>query len=240
MHRVVAVPLVLVVVLFSACASTPAPSPQSHPRPFDNVRRLAVVATGETAFAVNEHSAEPGRTFSEIRKWGVFRDPWWQPLADLVHHGINWLLEVDRKSEAGAGLTGITPRDVVASALAWSLIASGQYDEVSIHPREPLGEDRRRADAILRLTVPAWGIVRVREGEPDLHSAFADVRAQMVLRGTGVVVWERSEDVTDLERLPLASFTGDREFTRQQLMQVLERAGLRLGSELLYARGAGR
>src|SRR5215470_10346490 len=141
MRWVVAVPLVLAVVVLSACASTPAPPPLplANPHPFDNVRRLAVVSTGETALAVTEHSAEPGRTFNEILKWGVFRDPWWHPLADLVHRGINWLLEVDRKSDAGASLTGITPRDVVASALAWSLIASGQYDEVSLHPREPLG-----------------------------------------------------------------------------------------------------
>ena len=82
--------------------------------------------------------------------------------------------------------------------------------------------------------------LRVREGEPDLLSAFADVRAQMVLRGTGVVVWEDNEDVTNPERLPLEAFTKDREFTRHELTEVLERAGQRLASELLYARGAGR
>ena len=88
--------------------------------------------------------------------------------------------------------------------------------------------------------MPAWGLVRVREGEPDLHSAFADVHAELVLRGTGVVVWKSTEDVTDLERVPLATFTADRKFTRQQLIDVLERAGQRLASELLYARSAGR
>ena len=106
--------------------------------------------------------------------------------------------------------------------------------------REPVGEDRRRADAIVRLAVPAWGLVRVREGEPDLLSAFADVRAQMVLRGTGVVVWENTEDVTNPERLPLEAFTRDPELARQELTDVLERAGQRLASELLYARSAGR
>ena len=115
-----------------------------------------------------------------------------------------------------------------------------QHDQVRTLEREPVGEDRRRTDAIVRVTVPAWGLVRVREGEPDLLSAFADVRAQMVLRGTGVVVWENNEDVTNPERLPLAAFTKDREFTRHELTEVLERAGQRLASELLYARGAGR
>src|SRR5262249_6500341 len=204
-----------------------------------NGRRIAVVASGETTFAVNEHSAEPGRTFRKILKSGVF-EPWWQPLADLVHRGINWLLEVDRKSDASAGLGGVSPREIVSAAFASALVASGQYDEISMLSSEPVGDTRRRADAIVRLSVPAWGLVRVREGEPDLHSAFVDVRAEMVLRGTGVVVWQRSEDVTDLERLPLATFIGDRQITRQQLIDVLERAGHRLASELVDARSAGR
>ena len=71
-------------------------------------------------------------------------------------------------------------------------------------------------------------------------SAFADARAEMVAPAIGVVIWEATEDVTDPERLPMKSFTGDRDFTRQQLIDVLQRAGQRLASELLYARGAGR
>jgi hypothetical protein len=62
----------------------------------------------------------------------------------------------------------------------------------------------------------------------------------MVIGGTGVVVWENSEDVTDPERLPLESFARDRRFTRQQLIDVLERAGQQLATELLYARGVWR
>jgi hypothetical protein len=87
--------------------------------------------------------------------------------------------------------------------------------------------------------VPEWGLMRIREGDPALMSAFVDARGQMAIRGTGVIVWESSEDVTDPERLPLESFQ-DRRFSRQQLVDVLERAGQRLASELLYARSGGR
>jgi hypothetical protein len=231
--------LVLIVVVSSGCASTSPPQPTA--RPFENLRRLVVVASGDTTFAaVTEHSAEPGRTFDEILKWSSFGGWWWKPAADLAHRGINWLLQLNRQSDASAGLGGVSPREVVAAAFASTLLASGQYDEISTLTAEPSGDDRRGADAIVRLAVPAWGLVRVREGDPDLHSAFADVRAELVLRGTGVVVWKRTEDVTDLERVPLATFTADRKFTRQQLSDVLERAGQRLASELLYARSAGR
>ena len=238
MHRAVVVLLVLIVVVHSGCASTSPPQPTA--RPFENLRQLVVVASGDSTFAVTEHSAEPGRTFDEILKWGSFGGWWWKPAADLAHRGINWLLQLNRKSDVSAGLGGVSPREVVAAAFASTLRASGQYDEISTLTAEPTSDDRRGADAIVRLAVPAWGLVRVREGEPDLHSAFADVRAEVVVPGTGVVVWERSEDVTDLERVPLATFTADRKFTRQQLIDVLERAGQRLASELLYARSAGQ
>jgi hypothetical protein len=71
-------------------------------------------------------------------------------------------------------------------------------------------------------------------------SGFVDVQALMVMRETGVVVWTDSEDVTHPEPAPLASFVRDRDFAREAMMGVLERAGQRLANELLYARSAGR
>ncbi|PYM17820.1 MAG: hypothetical protein DMD78_29150 [Candidatus Rokuibacteriota bacterium] len=237
--RAVAVLLVLAVAL-PGCASSAPPRPAA--RPFDHVRQLAIVVSGESRFSVLEHRAEPGRTFDEVLKWGVL-SPYQallRPVAELVHKGVNWLLDADRKTDAAVDLGGIAPRSVVSAAFVQALEASARFDEIQIYAREPLGEDRRRAEAIVRISVPAWGLVRIREGEPDLVSAFADARAEMVAPAIGVVIWEATEDVTDPERLPMKSFTGDRDFTRQQLIDVLQRAGQRLASELLYARGAGR
>jgi hypothetical protein len=106
--------------------------------------------------------------------------------------------------------------------------------------REPTDEDRQQIDALVRVTVPSLGIVRVREGKPDMMAAYADVRAQVVVRPTGVVVWEHDEDVTHPERLPLQALTDDGGLTRQELKEVLERAGQRLANEFVYARSAGR
>ena len=237
--RAVAVLLVLAVAL-PGCASSAPPRPAA--RPFDHVRQLAIVVSGESRFSVLEHRAEPGRTFDEVLKWGVL-SPYQallRPVAELVHKGVNWLLDADRKTDAAVDLGGIAPRSVVSAAFVQALEASARFDEIQIYAREPLGDDRRRAEAIVRISVPAWGLVRIREGEPDLVSAFADARAEMVAPAIGVVIWEATEDVTDPERLPMKSFTGDRDFTRQQLIDVLQRAGQRLASELLYARGAGR
>jgi len=230
--------LVLLVGSLWGCASS-APPPQPAARPFDNVRRLAVVVTGDSRFTVLEHSAEPGRTFDEVLGWTPYKSLL-QPLAALLHKGINWLLESDSTEAAGRDLAGISPKAAVSIAFAQALAASEQFQEIRMLEREPVGEDRRRVDAIVRLSVPAWGIVRVREGDPDLLSGFADVRAEMVIRGTGVVVWEKAEDVTDPERLPLESFRKDSEFTRHHLLDVLTRAGERLANELVYARSAGR
>src|SRR5262249_60254465 len=107
----------------------------------------------------------------------------------------------------------VRPGAGAAAALVRALESSGRFDEIRPYAREPIGEDRRRADAIVRVTVPRWGLVRVREGEPDLVSAFADARLEMVAPGSGVTLWSAAEDVTDAERLPMRAFTGDRDFT---------------------------
>jgi hypothetical protein len=240
----IGVVLVVLVALTGCASSTPAPTTTARSarpvaRPFEHVRRVAVVMSGDTKFTVVEHSAEPGRTFDQIMSWNsslaVFR-----PIAELVHRGINWLLAFDIETDTAPKAADVSPRSVVAEAFARTLLGSTEFDEIRVAGREPTGEDRRRLDAIIRLMVPAWGLVRVRDGEPAMVSAFADARAQMVVRTTGVVIWETTEDVTDPERLPLSAFTGDREFTRQQLVEVLERAGQRLANELVYARMAGR
>jgi len=238
--RAVAVLLVVALVAVAGCASSAPPRPAA--RPFDHVNRLAVVVSGESTFTVLADSAEPGRTFDEILKWGFWGSAasLLRPVAELVHRGINWLLEADRTSDAKVDLGDVAPRTVVTAAFVRALETSGRFEEIRTYGREPVGEDRRRADAIVRITVPTWGLVRVREGDPDLVSAFADVRAEVVVPVSGVTLWTDNQDVTDGERLPLRSFTRDREFTRQQLLGVLERAGQRLASELLYARGADR
>jgi hypothetical protein len=200
------------------------------------VRRVAIVSAGESRFAVVEHSAEPGRTFDEVLKWNTY-GPLFRPLAALVHQGINWLVGLDRAADTAPDAGNVSPPLIVANALARALHASGRFEEIRALVREPIGEARQGVDAIARVTVPEWGLVRVRAGDPALVSAFADVRAQMAVPTTGVIVWETSQDVTDPERLPLQSFK-DRRFTRQQLLDLLERAGQRLASELLYAKGA--
>jgi hypothetical protein len=200
---------------------------------------VVVVASGESRFAVLEHSAEPGRTFDEVLKWTGYGSLY-RPLAVLVHQGINWLVGLDRATATAPDPTSVSPRLVVAAAFARTLEASGYFQEIRTLEREPVGVDRQGIDAIARVMVPEWGIVRVRESDPALLSAFADVRAQLAIRGTGVIVWETNEDVTDPERLPLEAFVQDRRFSRQQLVDVLERAGQRLASELLYARSSGQ
>jgi len=60
--------LVLVLGSLWGCASSAPPS-RPAARPFDNVRRVAVVVTGDSRFTVLEHRAEPGKTFDEVLGW---------------------------------------------------------------------------------------------------------------------------------------------------------------------------
>ena len=229
---------VVAVALLSlwGCASTPAPAPTAHP--FDDVRRLAIIVTGESSLSVVGHDAEPGRTFDEILAWYPTK-PWMRPLADLVHKGINRAREFGRTATISGSIDDIAPRTIVAASIARTLRASGWFDEIRTLDREPTAEDRWRDDAVVRVMVPAWGLVRVRE-DPELLAGFADVRGYLMAPGTGVIRWEASQDVTAPEQFPLDAFKKDHDFARQQLVDILERAGQRLASELMYARSAGR
>jgi hypothetical protein len=55
-----------------------------------------------------------------------------------------------------------------------------------------------------------------------------------------VILWEHEEDVTHPDRLALTALKQDRSLSREELVEVLERAGRRLATELLYARGRGQ
>jgi hypothetical protein len=202
------------------------------------VRRLTVVPSGESKFTIVSAKNDAGRVLDEVVKWYP-KAAALAPLAKAVQWGINWLAEA-RSAGAAARMGGASPGAAVADAFSRTLLASGRFDQIETLEREPTGEDRQRIDTLVRVTVPALGGVLVREGKPDMMAAYADARAQVVVRPTGVVVWEHEEDVTHAERLPLQAFTGDGELARQELKEVLERVGQRLANEFLYARSAGR
>jgi hypothetical protein len=227
----------LALTITSACATSP-PAPTARSRSsvaLEGVRRVVVVSSGESRFAVVEGGKEPARSIDEVTKWLPFKDIL-GPIARAVYAGVSWLVDSDRTSVP----KDVSPGAVVADAFARALQVTGPFNHIAALEREPVGDERRGADAIIRLSVPAWGLLRVREGTANQVASFADVRAQMVLRETGVVVWEHEEDVTHPERLSLETLTRDRALTRQELVDVLERAGRRLASELVYARNGGR
>jgi hypothetical protein len=243
MRMLAAVLLMVSIVGLSGCASSPPPTVSSV-RP-ESLQRVVVIGSGESMFTMLHDSTEAASTFdgvvNEVLKWiPASYSSVVAPLARIVSSIIKSSAAAKRAAAVSSHVGTGSPASVVAQAFARRLEASGQFVEVRAVDREPVGDDRRRADAIIRLMVPAWGLVRVREGKPDLLAGFADVRAQMVVRATGVVAWEHDEDVTHAERLPLQAFTHDGDLARHQLLDVLERAGQRVAHELLYARGAGR
>jgi hypothetical protein len=239
MMRALAV-LLTFLALSGCAASRPASPPPPAPRvaPVGDLRRLVIVPSGASKLTVAGDTLDVARVFGEVAKWYPAAGAY-AALAGVIQWGINHLVEEGRAKASAPSLQGILPGAIVGEAFARTLMATGRFDQVRTVDREPVGDDRRGADALVRLTVPAWGLVRVRTGKPDLMAAYVDVRAQVDVRPTGVVVWEHDEDVTHAERLPLQTFTGDAEILRQELIEVLERAGQRLANEFIYAwRGA--
>lgn len=230
----------LTLILLSGCASSdrpPAPRMRPSSAALTDLRRLVVVTTGESRFTVMHGVKEPGRSFDDVVKWLPGKDIL-APIARALYSGLSWLLDADRAERTVP--RDVVPGTVVAEAFARALQVSGPFNQIVPMDHEPVGDDRRLADAIVRLTVPSWGLMRVREGDADVVAGFADVRAQMVVRETGVIVWEHEEDVTHPGRLSLEAFKHDAGLTRQDLVDVLERAGRRLASELVYAQDGRR
>jgi hypothetical protein len=232
------------IAVVAGCAS-PAPIPPPPPSavvPFDGVRRVVVVASGESRFTGAQPStsaqSSPSKelsVFDEVIKW-VPWGGWVGPVSQLVRWGITWLME--SQASAKTEPRDVSPAGVVASAFAQTvLVSGGPQPQFVVTDREPVGDWRKDADAIVRVAVPAWGVVRVQDGKPPLVAAFADVRAEMVIRETGVVLWKHEEDVTHPERLPEGTLGADRAAARERLTEVLERAGRRMGNELVYAMG---
>ena len=225
----------------SGCASSaPTSAPRARPSgaAFTDVRRVVVVTTGESRFSVTQEAKESASgVIDEVMKWLPYKEIL-VPIARAVYSGLTWLMDSERA--AGTVPRDVVPGTVVAEAFARALQASGPFNQIVPLDREPVGDDRRLADAIVRLTVPTWGLMRVREGDADVIAGFADVRAQMVVRETGVVVWEHEEDVTQPGRLSMDAYRRDRGLARQELVDVLERAGRRLATELVYAQDGRR
>jgi hypothetical protein len=235
-------PAILCIALaaFSGCAAPGRPPEAVHVRPLPELPPLVVVVSPESKFGVlYEGDLQLDRTLDDVLRWIPYAAAW-RALAQVVQWGANRISEAERQASTAPHVQDLAPPNVVAGAFARALVASGRIREVRALDREPVGPERSGADLVLRLSVPSWGLLRVRHGTPDLLAAFADVRAQVVTLETGAVLWEHQEDVTHPDRLPLRAFSRDREFARQAMTEVLERAGRRLASEYLYTQSVGR
>jgi hypothetical protein len=127
--------LTLTLLMLWGCASPPASPTFPAARPLDDVWRIAIVASGDSAFTVAQQRDEPGRTIDEILKW----HPWGaalRPVAKLVHGAINSLRDVDRVADASRNVDGISPGPIVTRAMARALeAAGGSADVIRLVPR---------------------------------------------------------------------------------------------------------
>jgi len=230
--------LTITLIVASGCAPAPTrgPVPVSNVRSFEGVRRLAIISFDAAGFTLVEHRSQPGRTLDEVLAWAPYGAAL-RPLAALVHRGVSSGLARDHEIMVAGSVYDVAAGQVVAEAMAGQLRASGFLDEVRVVASEPIDTANRPKEALVRLTVTSWGLVRVRD-DPDLFSSFSDVTGFLGVPGTGVVLWEHREDVTGPDQIQFEAFRRNPPLTRREVVKTLQRAGERLAAELLYARGA--
>src|SRR5215475_4729055 len=115
MTRTRPVLLAVAIVGLSACASSaPPPPPAPRSGPVGDVRRLAVVPSGESKFTTaGTNKFDVGRAFAELMKWYP-KASLYAPLAMAVEYGINWLSEQGRSADTAPHARGVSPGVVVA------------------------------------------------------------------------------------------------------------------------------
>src|SRR5512132_3251687 len=117
-HR--AIRLGVAILFLGGCASSAPPLPAPVTQPFDDLHHLAIIVSGESAFAVAEDRVEPGRTFDEILKWHPYGAAL-RPVAKFVHRAINKLRDADQAATAARNVDGVSPGSAVARAMARTL-----------------------------------------------------------------------------------------------------------------------
>ena len=131
--------------------------------------QVVIIGSGDSKFTMLHDSTEAASTFdgivNEVLKWIPAKySAMMAPLARIVSSAIKASAESKRAAAVSSHVGKESPASVVAEAFARRLEGSGQFLEVRAVDREPVDDERRRADAIIRLTVTGWGLVRVREG----------------------------------------------------------------------------
>ena len=126
MQRTVAVFLVVTLLPLAGCASS-APPPPTTPiaRPAEPLRRLVVVSTGESKFAMSEQrpaaqdSAQLDGIITEVAKW----IPGWYgavlaPLAKVIASALSLPGDSKQTADTAAKMGEVSPRAIVADAFA--------------------------------------------------------------------------------------------------------------------------
>src|SRR6266513_1166931 len=113
--------LILLSTVIVGCASSAAPprSPRPTGAALAGIRRVVVVASGESRFTVESASKEPGQEFDEIVKWLPYKDIL-VPIAKAVYWGITWLIDDARTSSTIP--RDVTPAAVVTDAFARTIL----------------------------------------------------------------------------------------------------------------------
>jgi hypothetical protein len=150
-----AIGLSVAMLFLWGCASSGTP-PTPVARPFDDVPRVAIIVSGESAFAIAEDRVQPGRTFDEIMKWHPYGAAL-GPVAKLVHRAINKLRDADQTATAPA-MSMVSP----GSPSPGQARTLGSEVRVRILEREPSG-DRPRDDG--RSARDGAGVGRHRSGK---------------------------------------------------------------------------
>jgi hypothetical protein len=188
------------------------------------VQRVAVVVAEDGAFTVVKERAKATATGAVV--FGLVG----AAVASAANHGMD-REEADR---IRPGLTGFSPASPLRDAFVGALKGGGRI-EVDVVESERLlqGQDH---DAIIRLTIKDWGVRLPSRAISDKLAAFAEIEARMTRGRSQEVLWDEHEVSLGNGRHELAAYRQDAVLLRGELTEMLQGAGYRLATLLIYPR----
>lgn len=194
------------------------------------VKKLAVIVPDDGSFTVIRERATA--TAAPAILFGV--------IGAAVAAAHNEALDSSAAEALSPHLGGFSSRSELRGILAKTLKESVRFSEVQMLDQKLPAAEARKYDAVLTVRIMRWGLRAPAPTESEALAAFAEIQAQMMRVENGETLWEERDTVVGQGRHGLAAYQQDRNLLRQELQDMIEKAGYRVAMQLLYPKEGKR
>lgn len=194
-----------------------------------DVRTIAVVVPTDGSFIVIRERAKATATPAVL--FGV--------VGAAVAAAHNKSADDGERDKLAPHVAGLSTRTVFIESFR-KAIATDRARTVTVLGTEPDAATLRSYDGVLRVVLHEWGFRLAPAAGVERMAPFVEVRTTMVRTKDATSVWDERDVILGPGRHELSALHADHALVRTAITDTLEKAGLRVGTQLLYPRAAAR